>query len=453
VFLEGTDVTHLFPKRYFEELIDFGSEANRYGKSAIIDTNYLIQINLQDLISMLFETNYEARISNPRKKQMARLFRSMIRKEIALFFSNSMMREFLYVSPDKIDLIRQYTKYLCRVGSKRQLEPFFLDLASLLNVRAKMRGHRVDLLDTYSYVISNLAGIDFFVSEDGDVKGIFEYVNEIKNTDRLSKIREIGRLMKLNEILFNIEEGDFPLKRIIERLFLYHGRLTIPINIREITEDLPKASEKADSIVIFCETINEIEDYKEMIASGNAGLLLEARELVNSIFQSVQCEPVEPGKRIDVDNLYVDLIEKDGLWEKPEGLDEKHSALHQILQDIQERLYSQEEEGEYEDLEAFFNSALYEFEVEARCPCGHEFRTGIHYGGVVARENREMGPESLHVWNNEIDCPKCGKFLEIELELWEYPIGFLNNIDFDSYAEILNEYEIYHAIGIIPESS
>ena len=417
-----------------------------YKKSAIIDTNYLIQINRQDLISMFFEKDYEEKIPNPLKKQMARLFRGHISREIALLFSNSIAREFIYVSPDKIDLIPLYNTYLYRIGSKRQFESFFLDLASLLNFRAKEKGHRVDLLDTYSYVISNLTRIDFFITEDSHLKGICDYIDEIRNAGYLDKVGEIRKLMKLNKMLFDIKEEDFPLKKIIEYLFLSNERLTIPINIKEITDSLTRLSEKAESVIILCETLNEIEDQKEMLESKHKRALTKARGLINEICESLDLE--KPKERINVTNLFTNLIEKDDLWEKPEKLDEIHSALFQVLQDIHNKMYPEEEE--YENLEDYFNACLFEFEIKARCKCGHEFETMICYGGVVAREERAMSPELLHVWNNNVDCPKCGKFLEIELQLWEYPIGAMNNADFDSNCEILNKDEIYHEIGIIP---
>ena len=448
--MEAKDVTHLFSKGYFKELVEFNKEVKWYGKTAIIDTNYLIQINREDLTSMFFERDYEEKISNPLKKQMAKLFRSHTKGELALFFSNSIFREFIYISPDKVDLVLQYNKYLFRIGSKRQFEPFFLDLASLLNLRARETGHKADLVDTYSFIISTLAGIDYFITEDSDLKGIFDYVNGIRNSSYLHKVGEINKLMKLSAMFFNIEEKDFPLKKIIEYLFQSKEKLTIPINIKGIADTLTKVSEKVESVVALCEMVNQIEEQKAMLNKEHMSPLAKARELINEICKSIQLEMPKPEERINVGNLSINLIEKDGLWKKPAEVDEIHTALFQVIQDIYDKIYGEEEEEGYETLEEYFVSSLLEIEVKAKCKCGHKFETYIYYGGVVAREEREMSSELLHVWNNEFNCLKCGEFLEIELRLREYPIGLLNYIEFDSKCEILNEDEIFDEIGIIP---
>lgn len=444
------DVTHLFSKGYFETLIEFHKKKEWYGpsKSAIIDTNYLIQINWKDLISMFFEEKYEEKISNPLKKQMARLFRSHTRGEIALYFSDSIAREFIYVSPDKIDLVPLYTKHLYKIGSKRQFESFFLDLASLLNLGAKERGHKVDLMDTYSYVISNLAGIDYFITENIHLKGIFAYLNNIRNSNHLDKVNEIKKLMINNSKLFDIKEENFPIRRIIEYLFLSNERLTIPINIKDITDSLTKVSEKAESVITLCENLNEIEENKELLDQKYLPFVARARELINGIFESLNFE--KPKERINIPNLSIILIEKESIWKKPKELEEIHSFIFDAIQDIYNKMYPEEEE--YTDLEDFFNSTLSELEIKVRCECGHEFTTWIGYRGVVSAEEREMGQELLHVWNNYVDCPKCDKSLEIELQLWEYPTACLNYVDFDSDCEVLNVEEIYRKIGIEPQS-
>lgn len=51
--MEVEDVTHLFTKGYLKDLLEFNKqiEISEFKKSAIIDTNYLIQINQKDLLS------------------------------------------------------------------------------------------------------------------------------------------------------------------------------------------------------------------------------------------------------------------------------------------------------------------------------------------------------------------------------------------------------------------
>ena len=183
-----------------------------------------------------------------------------------------------------------------------------------------------------------------------------------------------------------------------------------------------------------------------MLEPEHKSTLLEARELINEICESLNLG--KPEERINITNLFTNLIEKGDLWEKPEKLDIMHSAAFQVIQDIHDKMYPEEEE--YEDLEDYFNESLSEIEIKARCKCGHEFETWIPYWGVEAREERAMGPESTHYWSNEMSCPKCGDSLEIGLNLWEYPMGAINNVDFESNCEILNKDEIYHKIGIVP---
>lgn len=43
------------------------------------------------------------------------------------------------------------------------------------------------------------------------------------------------------------------------------------------------------------------------------------------------------------------------------------------------------------------------------------------YGG-----ERQMGPENGYAWESIIECD-CGNTIEINYEVWEYPIGAFNN--------------------------
>jgi len=452
--MEVEDVTHLFTKGYFKDLLEFNKqiEISKFKKSAIIDTNYLIQINQKDLISLFFEQGYEKKISNPLKKQMATLFRSHVRKEIAIFFSNSIFREFIYISPDKVGLVHLYNKHLFRVGSNRQFEPFFLDLASLLNLAAKEknRNARVDLLDTYSYIIANLAGIDYFITENGDLKGIFEYINDLRKSSHLDQVNEIKRIMNLNNDLFGIKEEDFPIKKILEHLFSSKIKLTLPINIKDITDSLTKVSEKADSVIALCEMLNEIEEYEKKLNQHHKEILIKAREIINTLCESIGLD--KPQEQIDVAKLAINLIEKDALWKKPDELEKIHSCVFQVLEYVYEQMHEEYEE-EYRDLGEYFSDMLSSLKIKCKCQCGHEFEAWVEYDGVVAKEEREMGAELYHLWQNEVKCQRCGEFLTIKIFLYEYPEGCLNYVDVESESgcEILNKDEIYSKLGIRPD--
>lgn len=68
--------------------------------------------------------------------------------------------------------------------------------------------------------------------------------------------------------------------------------------------------------------------------------------------------------------------------------------------------------------------------MELKCGCGKKFSNYIYYNGIVASEEREMGDEIVHVWNDSFSCPECKKELDVELTVWEYPEGMLNHADF-----------------------
>ena len=104
---------------------------------------------------------------------------------------------------------------------------------------------------------------------------------------------------------------------------------------------------------------------------------------------------------------------------------------------------------EYRDLEDELTHTHPEFKVSVKCDCGHVFDSKIYYGGVVAGEERQMGAEKAHVWNNEMECTECGEGLTVECALYEYPEGTMNHVDFNgnSNCTVLNESEIIKKLG------
>ncbi len=40
---------------------------------------------------------------------------------------------------------------------------------------------------------------------------------------------------------------------------------------------------------------------------------------------------------------------------------------------------------------------------------------------------RSMGSENGYSWEIEFDCDNCGNTIEINYEVWEYPVGAFNN--------------------------
>ena len=91
-----------------------------------------------------------------------------------------------------------------------------------------------------------------------------------------------------------------------------------------------------------------------------------------------------------------------------------------------------------------------ELDIHVECKCGNQFHVTICYSGVEDRNERNMDIELMHVWSNHQDCPNCGKLLQIELLVWEYPSGFINTVDFDGNCKILNKRQIYNELGYSP---
>lgn len=44
---------------------------------------------------------------------------------------------------------------------------------------------------------------------------------------------------------------------------------------------------------------------------------------------------------------------------------------------------------------------------------------------VESHEKPGMGKEQHYAATDEYKCPKCGKGVEVEIEVWEYPIGVM----------------------------
>ena len=98
--------------------------------------------------------------------------------------------------------------------------------------------------------------------------------------------------------------------------------------------------------------------------------------------------------------------------------------------------------------EDYFLEHVFGLDANVKCSNGHESTLGIVYGGVVSSEERSMGKQLMHVWNNEDKCPECDEQLNVELKFWEYPEGMNNDADVESNCDVLNKKELYDAIGI-----
>lgn len=69
-------------------------------------------------------------------------------------------------------------------------------------------------------------------------------------------------------------------------------------------------------------------------------------------------------------------------------------------------------------------------EIKIQCSCGEEITIDLSQEEVnweiVEADEREMGTESLHEAELEVECGHCHQILTLTLHVWEYPEGFSN---------------------------
>ncbi len=70
--------------------------------------------------------------------------------------------------------------------------------------------------------------------------------------------------------------------------------------------------------------------------------------------------------------------------------------------------------------------------VPVKClRCGHMFVADAEIADEQTTELRDMGLEIQRVIEYEGKCPKCGNHVSFEIYIWEYPPGFLEEIEVD----------------------
>ena len=430
---------------FFRKFIDIKAEQFKGDFSVIIDSNYLLQFNKEDLFHLFFDSTYQKRIANPLKKQMAMLIVCRNQAKLTIFVSNQIFREFVKIAPDKMDLLPYYKKYFAAIGSKRDNESYFLDLSNLLTLRANSNGFKADSSDTYSFIIASLANIEYFISEDNDLKGIFQYFTHFRKGDQATLKKEVDIVVKMSEELFDVKQEIFPIRKIVESLFKT-GFLTCPVSLKDVTKDLPEINEKTNVVTNFCNIINQILSCKnKSILEDRTKILDKALNLVADISRQMGINLPKNQDLIDVPEFLMMLIEKECLWKLPEDIRKTETKLLNLLDNI----YKKEEESSGDTWEEIFSNSVPDLEIEAKCDCGHEFSESIFYEGIVSSDERAMGDELLHVWNNSFKCPECNKEITVELSVWEYPEGLLNAADFsESDCEVLNKEQISTKIRI-----
>lgn len=150
------DSYELQPAKVSSEVITLSRDLANPKRSVMIDTQYIIQVNKEELMPILLDPNYEIAAQNGFKKQMGRLFSNAISKKIDLCFSNNIMREFVGLVPKKRDLLEIYKRNIVVVSPKSYFETCFMDLAAAIGSRmVHTKCGNGDVKDTYSFLLAN----------------------------------------------------------------------------------------------------------------------------------------------------------------------------------------------------------------------------------------------------------------------------------------------------------
>lgn len=61
--------------------------------------------------------------------------------------------------------------------------------------------------------------------------------------------------------------------------------------------------------------------------------------------------------------------------------------------------------------------------------CGKQYDFNEDEAGfdLTMGDERQMGRENGYSWQQEFECDECGNNIEIDYEVWEYPVGSFNN--------------------------
>jgi hypothetical protein len=448
--LDKEEDTHLSDPFYFYDLIERETQQTTGEYSVVIDSNYLLQFNKYDLFHLFFDNTYRKRIANPLKKQMAMLIICKNQGKIALFVSNQIFRDFARIAPEKAELLQYYKKYFGIIRPKREYESFFIDLSTLLTLRANLYGFKADSSDTYSYIVACLANISFFITEDSDVRGIYHYLLRLRKSKKSDVRKEIYSIIRKSEVLFDTDRKKFPTEKILEKLFR-SDFITLPISIKNISTELPEVTEKAVPVLYICQIINEILSNK-IIMNENPRLADNAIELISNISGQMGIPLPKEDGLINIDSLAITLIEKEHVWKLPESFEREAHCLLVFFEHALTEAIDEEDDDRYDILHEKFPEIAPDIRVRLKCDCGKKFSTLIHYNGIVSEEERGMGYELSHLWNKSFSCPNCGKDLNVELTAWEYPLGLFNYANFSGEnCKILNKSQIRSKIGLSSE--
>jgi predicted nucleic acid-binding protein len=397
-------------------------------RTVMVDTNYLTQLNAKDLMSMLFDKNYENSLSSQWKKQMSKLFRDALGGRIDLCFSNLILREFIGLAPRRADLVDLYKRYISVVEPRKNLESDFFDLAAAINAIAVETGEESDVKDTYSYILAALAHVRYFVTGDKDIRRLYAYLIAAQSKVYSPGFFDIERIGDAFGTLSKTSHNDFPLTEIIDRL--YQGPLPTPISILDLKNALADVLTKTETMLAMFTSLSRlnliigwmIERHKETPRLVDARIYDAATARIESVAKDIG---ISTDHR-DAEIFRVALIEKESVWTQDSGDATLAAQVATELEILQEIFYAQEER-DYRSLEEEYRAKEPTKSYFVKCEkCEEESKVETEYQGVVEVEQRSMGSESTHVWSGNANCPNCDNDLHVEYTQWEYPMNWIS---------------------------
>ena len=418
----------------YEKLIHLQPKPTMVDRTITVDTNYLVQVNQRDLISMLFDVKYENSVKSNFKKQMARLFRNVISRKIDLYLSDIVMSEFVGYAPKNKELAEIYKKYIGVIYPARSFQPCFFHLAAAINACIVETGQAGDIKDTYSYTLAALAGIRYYVTRDKDVVRVYKYLSHLRKRDFSEQIRQINKIKNIYRSLCHADEETFPIDDVLGFILIGLSQLPVPVSIEHLGDSLPAVLDKVETILWMFRTLKEINQLKslspELPPEWNGKIVAQAKSRIEKIAVSVALRNLE---ETDAPSFHIKLVEKGNKWKTELTDPDLASALSEQLNVFWAHVH-EEEETMYRDLEEQFHVEEIEKDFLVQCNnCGKEIEVVTYYDGVVGGTPREMGAELYHKWSNEFPCPTCGETIGVSFWCYEYPAFCINYEDIECF--------------------
>jgi hypothetical protein len=409
-------------------LVTFNHRPAMINRTIFVDTNYLNQINQKDLAEMFLNPHYEEKVTSADKKQMARLFGDFRNRKVDLIFSDMVMKELIGQSAKAKALIEMYKEHLIIVGPANNMEDFF-NVAAAINSCVCEAGKHGDIKDTYSYLLAFAGDIRYFVTRDGDVRPIYDYLSSLQKNGWTRKVAEIKKIKETLQVLSS-EPISSRTEKFVESLFVHnYSSPPSPICLSELEDKLPDVLDRSELILWMYRSLKDIErlrEYVTKIVSGwDEGPINYCKQRIQEVAQALGYASEES---LPESEFQLMLVEKSAKWKKSDADVEMTGKLNAQLGILQEEAYREDFGPEYASLEDELSAEEPDKEFEVRCTnCGEVFNVCADYTGVVSSEEREMGAECCHEWLAEDKCPKCGTEITLQYDLWEYPYWCRNS--------------------------